>query len=236
MGDHRHATWYGADYDYVGGTTDTITIGQASSRDSVGVVINTNDEDLFDKNAGGSAENDIEVLTKTFDSATNTGTLTIRVGGDKRAHYPVGEYIAIEGVTPPDDSAYSTFNSTFTDPNKPYTVTSITYNSDGTGKTDIVVPFSSNEANNNTYTVTDAKVYKEDFRLFIYGLLSGMWNHYRTLSTDAEMPLNFKMTHNVGAYDVDNKCFYESFSLSFKRNEDSEVGTMNSTEVSSGSY
>ena len=71
MGDHRHATWYGADYDYVGGTTDTITIGQASSRDSVGVVINTNDEDLFDKNAGGSAENDIEVLTLHLQIQTN---------------------------------------------------------------------------------------------------------------------------------------------------------------------
>jgi|TARA_R100000482_G_scaffold29361_2_gene9293 hypothetical protein len=229
MANHRHDAWYGT-YSY-DSSTNTFSLPLQTTRTSTGVVVGNeaaNETHLLEEPG--------QVLDKVQKKVASDGTGTLELTfpssvGDQTSSYPAGTYIAVEGVNPPSGSAYSNYNATFTDPNKAYVISSSDYTS---SKTVLTVPFSTNEINNAEYTIdSSSKAYREDFRIFIYGLLTGMWNNYKTLTGRYDLPLNFKMTHDVGAYDETNKCFYESFSLCFKRNDDSVLGTINSVEATS---
>lgn len=175
----------------------------------------------------GLAELTITVNGETFshsiadeNSTPNPKTVTL----NWNVIFPVGGMIGLRNVNPPADSIYSTFNSTFLDPNRIHKVKSVTYDSSAS-ETKIVVNFPTSEASGKDYAIGDeggtAKVYANDFRQVLYGICKQIWNKYNTFTKSADFPLNFTASNSKGAFDTNNNCFIESFTFSFKRDSDS---------------
>lgn len=250
MADHRINQWFGG---YTRDSTSykmefNTTTDQTTAASGIVLEAATNANEnitTLNQNYGVKNNSSGAAGVKRTTGTDGLAELTITVNGQSHDHeiadtnaasnpktitlnwdviFPVGGMIGLRKVDPPADSIYSTFNSTFLDPNRIHKVKKVTYDSSA-NETKIVVNFPTSEASGKDYAIGGdggtATVYANDFRQVLYGICKQIWNRYNTFTASADFPLNFTASNSKGAFDTNNNCFMESFTFSFKRDSDS---------------